>query len=255
MCLVVFIMLTALSVVCLAIISKLSVRLIKSGAQDEEIIKEKTQKKTENKFVKIVDTVVTAVVCVAFFAAFACSAFIALSEDAPKDNIPTWRVVKTGSMAKKNPGNDYLEVNNINNQIQAFDLICTEKLPAEEDLELYDIVVYEMDDVLVVHRIIEIEEPNAAHPNERYFRLQGDAVDSPDRFPVRYEQMRAIYTGDRIPFVGSFILFLQSPAGYLCILLVIVGIVATPYLNKRLANERDKRYQLISSDLKEGEDA
>lgn len=248
LCLIVFIMLTALSVVCLTIITKLSIRLIRVGAEDENIIREKLEKKSENKFLKILNTAITAIVCVAFLAAFAVSVSISLSSDAPVNDIPTWRVVNTGSMAKKNPENKHLFDNNINNQLQTFDLICTEKLPAEEDLQLYDIVVYEMDDILVVHRIIEIEEPNAAHPNERYFRLQGDAVETPDRFPVRYEQMRAIYNGERIPFIGSFILFMQSPAGYLCILLVAVALFAAPYLNRRLTLERDKRFEILSSE-------
>lgn len=247
LCLIVFIMLTALSVVCLTIITKLSIRLIRIGAEDENIIKEKTEKKTDKKFLKIFDTVITGMVCISLLASFAVSVSISLSKAAPNNNIPTWRVVNTGSMSERNPENKYLFDNKINNQIQTFDLICTEKLPAENDLKLYDIVVYEVDEILVVHRIIEIEEPNESHPNERHFRLQGDAVDTPDRFPVRYEQMRAIYNGERIPFIGSFILFMQSPAGYLCILLVIVAIIATPYLNRRLASERDKRFELISS--------
>lgn len=256
LCLIVFILLTALSVVCLTIITKLSVRLIRCGAEDENIIKEKAQKKPENKFLKILDVAVTAIVCIVFLVAFAVSVSISTSQDAPVNDIPTWRVVNTGSMAKKNPENEYLFDNKIDNQLQTFDLICTEKLPAEKDLKLYDIVVYEMDDILVVHRIIEIEEPDAAHPDERYFLMQGDAVETPDRFPVRYEQMKAIYSGERIPFVGSFILFMQSPAGYLCILLVIVAIIATPYLNRRISSERNARFEIISPDTsKEGEDA
>lgn len=247
LCLIVFILLTALSVVCLTIVAKLSIRLIRCGAEDENIIREKTNKKPEKKWLKVLSALVSALVCIAFLVAFAFSVSLSLSDDAPVKDIPTWRVVNTGSMSEKNPKNTYLFNDKVNNQIQTFDLIRTEKLPAEEDLKLYDIVVYEMDDILVVHRIVEIEEPNAQHPNERHFRLQGDAVDTPDRFPVRYSQMKAIYSGERIPFVGSFILFMQSPAGYLCILLVIVAIIATPCLNRRLASERDSRFALISS--------
>ena len=254
LCLIVFILLTALSVVCLTIIMKLSIRLIRIGAEDENIIREKTQKKPAKKITKILDAALTAVICIAFIGAFVVSVCISTSKDAPVKGVSSWRVVNTGSMSKKNPENDYLFENKINNQIQTFDLIGTDELPAEEDLKLYDIVVYEMDDILVVHRIVEIEEPNEAHPNERYFLLQGDAVETPDRFPVRYEQMKAIYSGERIPFVGSFILFMQSPAGYLCILLIVVAIIATPYLNKRLSAERDKRYDIISP-KKEGENA
>ncbi len=250
LCFIVFVFLTVLSIACLNIIYKLSVRLIHAGAEDEKIIKEQTesQAKKTNAFAKVLENVVTAIVCLVLLAAFVISTAIAISKDAPDSNVPTYRVVNTGSMAKKNANNQYLFDNDINNQIQTFDLIRTEKLPKEDDLKLYDIVVYEMDDVLVVHRIVEIEEPNAAHPDKRYFRLQGDAVDSPDRFPVTYEQMRAIYSGDRIPFIGSFVLFMQSPAGYLCILLVVIAIIATPIINKSILKHRKDRYTLITAD-------
>ena len=121
-------------------------------------------------------------------------------------------------------------------------MIATHSLPKEEDLKLYDIVVYEVDDMLIVHRIVGIEEPNQEHPGNRYFLLQGDAVDSPDRFPVLYEQMRAIYTGERLPFVGSFVLFMQSPAGWLCMLLVVFAIFATPIIEKKIKIENNTNY-------------
>ncbi len=255
LCLIVFILLTTLSSVCVYIISKLTIRLIRAGAEDERIIEEhkKTAAKKNRKLVKIVDIAVTAVLCTVLFVAFIFSVVISRSSAKPTGSLPTYRVVNTGSMAEKHPDNKYLYQNNINNQIQTFDLIATYKLPPEDELKLYDIVVYEMDDILVVHRIIEIEEPNEAHPNERHFRLQGDASEAPDRFPVRYEQMRAIYRGDRTPFVGSFILFLQSPAGWMCIILVVFAIIATPWLNGKLSKERRDRYLLISGDNTEGE--
>ena len=127
-----------------------------------------------------------------------------------------------------------------------FDLIVTHALPAEDELKLYDIVVYEVDGMLLVHRIVGIEEPNADHPEEYYFLLQGDNVERPDRFPVRYSQMKAIYRGQRVPFIGSFVSFLQSPAGWLCILLMIFAIVATPMLESKIEKEKAARLQRIS---------
>ena len=53
--------------------------------------------------------------------------------------------------------------------------------------------------------------------------------------------MRAIYRGERTPFIGSFILFMQSPAGWLCTLLVVVALIAAPVLDKKLATERKLR--------------
>ena len=124
-------------------------------------------------------------------------------------------------------------------------------LPAEDKLELYDVVVYKQDDMYVIHRIVGIEEPNEQHPNERHFLLQGDAVDRPDTFPVLYSQMQGIYDGSRIPFIGSFVLFLQSPAGWLCVLLVIFSMVATPIVERKIKRETQKRVFAFTEQLQE----
>lgn len=248
LCLIVFLMLTTLSVVCLCIITRLSLRLIDSGAEDEKIREEHRkmrEKKSSGKWVKVLDYTVSAVVCLAFTVMLVGSLAIRCTENGRCGELPQYRVVKTGSMAEKNAKNTYLTENGLHDQIQTFDLIRTEKLPGEMELEVYDIVVYETDGMLIVHRIVEIEEPNAAHPDCRHFRLQGDAVEAPDRFPVRYEQMRAIYRGERTPFIGSFILFMQSPAGWLCTLLIVIAMIAAPILDKKLEKARKRRLELL----------
>lgn len=248
LCLIVFVMLTALSVLCISIITKLSLRLINSGAEDENILAEEEKnraKRTKSKHGKFFDYVLSGVVCLVFVLMLIGSLVIRCTENSRCGFLPTYRVVKTGSMAQKNEKNTYLDSNNLENQIQMFDLIRTEKLPDEMELELYDIVVYETDGMLIIHRIVGIEEPNESHPDCRHFRLQGDAVDYPDRFPVLYEQMRAIYRGDRTPFIGSFILFIQSPAGWLCTLLIVVTMIAAPILDKKLKTARNARLTLL----------
>lgn len=250
LCLIVFIMLTALSVVCLCVITRLSLRLIRSGVDDARILKEhrkKQDKKVKSKYMKFADYAISGMVCLLFLVMLIGSLAIRCTENMCCGALPTYRVVKTGSMAKIHEKNTYIRENNLNDQIQIFDLIRTEKLPDEMDLELYDIVVYEVDGVMVVHRIIEIEEPNEQHPNCRHFRLQGDAVELPDRFPVVYEQMRAIYSGEKTPFIGSFILFMQSPAGWLCTLLILASIIATPILEKKLQTAKDERIKVYFS--------
>ncbi len=244
LCLIVFALLTTLSVVVITIIAKQTIKLIKLGAEDEKIIDEETKKKN-TKVSKTFDYIVTGILSLIFIFFFCSSLYINCTQNTYFENTPTYKVVKTASMSTKNEKNKYLFENDLNDQIQAFDLIATYKLPAEKDLKLYDIVVYELDGVLLVHRIVQIEEPNASHPNERYFRCQGDAVTSPDRFPVKYEQMKGIYRGERIPAVGSFVLFMQSPAGWLCILLVAVAMVATPILEKKIAKTIEERLLVI----------
>ena len=141
-------------------------------------------------------------------------------------------------MSEKYERNTYLFQNDLNDQLQLFDVVLLHELPKEEDIQLYDIVVYEhISGALLIHRIIGIEEPNENHPNERHFLLQGDAVHYPDSFPVRYSQMRSIYRGERVPNIGSFVYFMQSPAGIICLILIVVSLILMPiadgYLIKR----------------------
>lgn len=248
LCLIVFVILTALSVVCLWIITKLTLRLIRGGLEDENILKdyEKAQKhKKRTKYLKLADMLFSGAICLIFVFMLFGALIIRGTENTCCGKLPTYRVVLTGSMSYKNDKNLYLWENKLNDQIQTFDLIRTEALPGEMELELYDIVVYEVDGMMLVHRIVGIEEPNEKHPDCRYFLIQGDAVESPDRFPVLYGQMRGIYRGERIPFVGSFIMFMQSPAGWLCVLLIIVATIASPILDRTLQKARDKRLALL----------
>lgn len=247
LCLIVFVLLVGVFSYFVTIIVKQTLRQIRGGLDDEEIIKEfnTDSTKKQGKFVKFLDGFVNGLLCVFFAAVFISSLYINCTQDVYMDNVPTYRVVLTSSMETKNEKNKYLFDNHLDNQIAAFDLIATYKLPKEEDLKIYDIIVYEVDGILVVHRIVNIEEPNASHPNERYFLVQGDAVGQPDRFPVLYSQMRGIYRNEKIPFVGSFVLFMQSPAGWVCMLLVAFTIICTPILEKKLLAARWARYLLL----------
>jgi hypothetical protein len=148
-------------------------------------------------------------------------------------------------MSYQRESNTYLKENGLDDQFETFDLIFTEQLPDEFELELYDVVVYENHGELIVHRIIAIEEPNILHPEHRRFWLRGDALRYSDADAVEYSQMRSIYKGDKLPYVGSFILFMQSPAGYLCIFLVVVGFVAAPLIERYMINKRKKRFKQL----------
>ncbi len=247
LCLIVFILLVGVFSYMLTIIIKQGLKHIKAGLEDEDILKEFNSdgKKVQNKFSKAFNLFLNGLFCIVFGAFFISSLYINCTQNVYFENVPTYRIVLTSSMEEKNSKNSYLFDNNLNNQISAFDLIATYKIPKEQDLKLYDIVLYEVDGIWVIHRIVGIEEPNQYHPNERHFLLQGDAVGSPDRFPVLYSQMKGIYKGEKIPFIGSFILFMQSPAGWMCILLVVVSIIALPILEKKIEKAKKQRLAFL----------
>ncbi len=253
LCLIVFVLLVGVLSYMLAIIIKQELKHVKAGLEDEDIFKEfnTNSVKKQRNLSKIISTVLNALLCIFFGAIFLSSLYINCTQNVYFDDVPTFRVVLTSSMENKNEKNKYLFDNNLNDQISAFDLITTYKIPNEEDLKCYDIIVYEVDGILVVHRIVGIEEPNSAHPNERHFLMQGDSVGSPDRFPVLYSQMKGIYKGEKIPFIGSFVLFMQSPAGWLCILLIVVAMISTPILEKKLFNARESRFLLLEKEQEE----
>lgn len=257
LCFIVFTLLVATFSYAIYLLISMKLRMIRHGLEDEEIKREEDKKAKASRGAAIAGTAVSLLVCVALLAAFIFSLYMNFSVDKRPNGVPSLKVVQSGSMASKNEKNTYLEKNDLNDQIQTFDIIVTHHLPAEEDLELYDIVVYKMDDRYVVHRIVAIEEPNERHPDCRHFLLQGDAVVNPDPFPVLYSQMQGIYLGERIAFVGSFVMFMQSPAGWLCIILVIFAIAIMPFLEKKLSDEKAARLRAIGytpygSDKKKG---
>ena len=245
LCFIVFSLLTAMFTYLIVTVAKMELDMIRYGHRDEAIKKQKEKELKKNKNLSRAllwaNRIFSVSLCLLMVTAFAFAIYVRAAEDRPANGIPSIKVVKSESMATKNKKNTYLFTNDLNDQFQMFDIIVGRHMPAEEDIELYDIVIYERDGVYVIHRIVGIEEPNASHPNERHFLLQGDAVDSPDTFPVLYSQMKGIYEGTRIPFVGSFVLFLQSPAGWLCVLLVVFSMVAIPIVDRKIKIETDKR--------------
>ena len=236
--LIVFVILTGFFTVLLVYSVRLKLTLIRFGVIDKEIQREyeKEKKKIHGDgwFVTLLSRIIAGVLCLVFL----FSMVLAFTENEAFDDFPSLKVVKSDSMSYKNKLNTYLFTNDLNDQFDTYDLVLTEKIPDEFDLELYDVIVYDRNGTAIIHRIVEIIEPDETHPDHRYFRTQGDAVSSPDGSLVFYDQMIGIYRGERVPFVGSIVLFLQSPAGWLCIILMLFALIAAPIVEKKLVTER-----------------
>lgn len=248
LCLFIFVSLVLFLGVLIYQIFKLSKKTIEGGLEDENIIKEKQKEKQKknNKALNIIGKAISYVVTFIVGAVFIFSMSVKVMEDITPNGMSTIQVVASDSMSYKHEKNTYLEENDLDDQFQKFDLVTIHKLPGEFELELYDVVVYKYNkDISLIHRIIAIEEPNEQHPEHRHFLLKGDANEFNDKFPVLYEQMEGIYTGDRVQHVGSFVLFLQSPAGWICIIFVIFMVFFIPEVEKRLQLIKDKRYYLL----------
>lgn len=247
MCLIVLVLLTAFFALLITMDYKSTLKMIAGGLMDEELIE--TRKKQTAKRNKRVLSVITEIVLPVLFVIIVSVAFLfslstKINEKGRVNGLFAVKVVESGSMAVKYEKNEYLVKNNLNDQIQRFDLIAVVSLPPESEIALYDIIMYESDGYLIIHRVVGIEEPDEKH-SERYFLMQGDANRYPDRFPVRYSQMKGLYRGTRIPYVGSFVSFMRSPAGYICFALVVFACAIYPFLVKKIEKVSEERLETI----------
>ncbi len=247
-CLIVFLLLGGLSTFAITLIVRMQTRLIRLGGEDVRLLHEdmkRQESKTAYAIGRVVERVLSLVLCVVLLVILVLS-LLSNHGVASFGDMPAFRVVKSSSMAEKHEKNKHLFENDLNDQLQVMDLVLTQRLPDEFELALYDIVVYEVEGTLIIHRIVGIEEPNAKHPDCRHFVLQGDAIPITDRVPVLYSQMKAIYTGQRFANIGSFVAFFQAPAGWMCILAVVIYAVATPFVQKKLDEETSARLAILA---------
>ena len=241
-CLIVLVGLVTFFGVIITVVGKQQLKLIRIGQEDTRIKKEVTKKKN-NKWWNYIERVLSILLCCLLLVTLVSSIVVGHAGDNRVVKcVPAMKVVSSTSMAVKYERNEYLFENDLNDQLQLLDLIVLHELPKEEDIKLYDVIVYEtLEGFLVIHRVVGIEEPIAKHPNERWFQFKGDAAEDPDRFPVRYSQMRSIYKGTRIPNVGSFVFFMQSPAGTICFVLVVIVFGILPFIDAKFKKEELKR--------------
>lgn len=151
-------------------------------------------------------------------------------------------VVATGSMSKKN--NDYLITNNLTNQFDAYDLIVIEKVNTDSDLKKYDVISFINDQgINVIHRIIDIEYlPDGSIQYE----TRGDSNNASDKYRPVLEDIQGKYTGIHIPFVGLFILFMQSYIGIITIVSLIYCLFMMDKYTTKILKAQNDRLKILS---------
>lgn len=158
-----------------------------------------TSKKTA--FDKIV-AAIGLVLCVAFGFMLVCNLTIIIKGTIAPEKPPsvlgiTPMVVLSGSMS--GDAEDHIEIG---------DLIFVGQAKADE-LQVGDVITFMDGDVAVTHRITEISTDKAG---KRLFTTKGDANNAEDLRPVSEDNLVGIYRS-RIPKVGDFAIFLQTPMG------------------------------------------
>lgn len=248
---------TIISLLCFCIVftilfshyCKASSEEVLSGKKDIELLDSEflEKKKKESKTKKIVKKVVSYVVLSVLILFLGLSIYSKANNDVMMFGNSALLTVASGSMSYKNEENTYLDFNNLDNQFQTYDVIQIEKVN-EEDLKLYDVIAFKNDEnKIIIHRIIKIESDFLGVK----YTTRGDANNLSDEFNPRFENIVGIYTGNRVPVVGVFVLFLQSYSGMVTVVALLYCIYMFDKNYSILKKNCDDRLNLLLDIIKD----
>lgn len=100
----------------------------------------------------------------------------------------------------------------------------------QNSYETKDIVVYQDGSSLVVHRILSIDGDEVV--------TQGDANNTADQ-PIHVSDIKGKAVA-HIPFAGSVVRFLKTPAGFVLIIIAAIVLFELPYIQERKKAEENK---------------
>lgn len=183
-------------------------------------------------------TVIGNILCVIFAFTLICNITIivkgTIHPDAPPSVLGvTPLVVLSGSMSGDAPGH-----------IEVGDLILVGKANVQE-LKEGDIISFMQNKVTVTHRIVGIE---TGADGKLRFTTKGDANNAEDQIKVHEDFVIGEYKS-RIPGVGNFAIFLQTPLG----MLLFIGVPLLAFIvydiirRQRFMNrERERKAKLVA---------
>ena len=148
-----------------------------------------------------------------------------------------------------NSANEYLDEYNLNNQFDTYDIIGVTKYQSVEEINQYDVIAfYGEDDVIYVHRIIEIRDDNT-------FVTRGDsnAISDTNRLYngyLTYDKIIGKYNDARVPLLGVFIVFLQSNSGIITVLSVVYCLLMFDHYRNKYEESIESRIEYLDGVIK-----
>ena len=153
-------------------------------------------------------------------------------------------VVATGSMSERNPANEYIITNDLDNQFDAYSIIVIEKVENESELRLYDVISFVNDKgINVIHRIIGFsinEEGKLA------YETRGDSNNASDAYHPTIDDVQGKYVGKKIPMIGVFVLFMQSSIGIITVASLIYCLLMIDHFTNKILKAQNERLDHLS---------
>lgn len=162
----------------------------------------------------------------------------------------TYLVIQTSSMASINDNNKYLKDGSIdskdrmNTRISQYAFIGIDKFKSEDQIKVYDIVAFRMDDKIIVHRVYSIGEEKDGH---KLFTFRGDAnpASMSDEINVTSDRIVGIFDGYQNQVLGSIVIYIQSGTGLISVFAIAIVLMVYIFYYDRIDLRLTERYEAL----------
>ena len=162
----------------------------------------------------------------------------------------TYLVVQTSSMASINDSNKYLKDGSIdskdrmNTRISQYAFIGIDKFKSEDQIKVYDIVAFRMDDKIIVHRVYSIGEEKDGH---KLFTFRGDAnpASMSGEINVTSDRIVGVFDGYQNQVLGSIVIYIQSGTGLISVFAIAIVLMVYIFYYDRIDLRLTERYEAL----------
>ena len=163
----------------------------------------------------------------------------------------TYLVVQTSSMASINDNNKYLKDGSIdskdkmNTRISQYAFIGIDKFKSEDQIKVYDIVAFRMDDKIIVHRVYSIS--TGEKDGHKLFTFRGDAnpASMSGEINVTSDRIVGVFDGYQNQVLGSIVIYIQSGTGLISVFAIAIVLMVYIFYYDRIDLRLTERYEAL----------
>lgn len=208
--------------------------------------KRKKRKKVGN----IISNSIVGVFLVALIGFFVWATVMKSNDQTTYFGDKTYLVIQTSSMASINDNNKYLKDGSIdskdrmNTRISQYAFIGIDKFKSEDQIKVYDIVAFRMDDKIIVHRVYSIGEEKNGH---KLFTFRGDAnpASMSGEINVTSDRIVGIFDGYQNQILGSIVIYIQSGTGLISVFAIAIVLMVYIFYYDRIDLRLTERYEAL----------
>lgn len=213
----------------------------------ETYYKRKKRKKVGN----IISNSIVGIFLVALIGFFVWATVMKSNDQITYFGDKTYLVVQTSSMASINDNNKYLKDGSIdskdrmNTRISQYAFIGIDKFKSEDQIKVYDIVAFRMDDKIIVHRVYSISI--GEKDGYKLFTFRGDAnpASMSGEINVPSDRIVGIFDGYQNQVLGSIVIYIQSGTGLISVFAIAIVLMVYIFYYDRIDLRLTDRYEAL----------